>query len=118
VCKGLNICGRCSAGWVLVRALANYLPSKVGGFGWGVDVIFVGWIVGTGWHSCQERAVHGGWVMGAMFCGLGHDMPLEYIGYPNGGIGLYVAKCYACHHGKVRLDRVGISGCGFWGDSI
>jgi len=30
--------------------------------------------------------------MGTMFCGLGQDTMLEYIKYPNGGIGLYIVE--------------------------
>jgi len=93
--KCLHICGHRSAGWVLVEVLASYLLIKVGGLGWYVDVSIK--IAGTSHCSCQKRAVHRVWVMGAVFHGLGQDTMLEYSRYPNGGIGLYVVECQACH---------------------
>jgi len=89
--KGLHICGHRSAGWVLVEVLASYLLIKVGGFGWYVDVSIK--IAGTSQCSCQKRAVHRVWVMGAVFHGLGWDTMLEKCRYLNGGMSWYVVEC-------------------------
>jgi len=79
---------RMGAGKGAGKLIAHF---KVGGLGWYVDVSVK--IAGTSQYSCQKRAVHRVWVMGAVFCVLGWDIMLEYSRYPNGGIGSYVVEC-------------------------